>query len=183
VSADRIQAAAPDPWLAQIADVAAEAALLGAALLAPRSAARVLTNLFERDFTDPRHRLVFSAIVGCLRRGVPPDPVTVLEEARARGFLAGGYSPDRNAGALLHDLVQGCPLPSSAAHYARVVLDRSARRRALEAAERIRQAATHSQLEDLAAVVHQEAEAARRAADRAQLPMRVHLAVVDEGTG
>jgi len=135
--------------------VEAERALLGACLLAPTSAGRLLEDLVEDDFTDPRHRLVFTAVQALVAQGAPPDPVTVLGILRARGQQQ-PFTADRDAGTYLVDLAGSCPLPASGPWYRRVVLEHAWRRRVLEAGQRLIQRAGTGTLDELSAAVRDE---------------------------
>jgi len=128
----------------QIGDVHAEAALAGAVLTAAEAgterAAAVLGDLTADDFTDSRVEIVVDAARTLLDRGTPPDPVMVLGELRRTGAVS-RFTADRSAAVFLADLVAGCPAVANAGHYAAVVVEHTARRRAVQAAERIKQAA------------------------------------------
>ncbi len=119
----------------------AEAAVLGCLLRMPLHDAGALAGHLEpEDFVDPRHRVVFGAVVDLLADGVTPDPVTVLGELRRSGAER-SMTCDRSAGVFLGDLLASAPAMFSAGHYARVVVEHRARRRLHEAAARLSQAA------------------------------------------
>ena len=96
----------------------AEAALLGAIMLDPQHAAYALDDTHVDDFTDPRHRDVYSTILLLLANGEQPDAVNVLGALR-RGGLA-RCTADRGPGNLLADLLGACPVPAAAPSYRRI---------------------------------------------------------------
>jgi replicative DNA helicase len=142
----------------------AEAAVLGAAMLAPRHAAALLDDLAGDDFADPRHRDVHGAIRRLLAAAAPPDPVAVLGELRRSGVLPS--TADRGPGNLLHDLLETCPVPAAAEHYRRIVREHAFRRRARQAGERIAQAAEGAGLAELGTLLAAELTAVVTAAAR-----------------
>ena len=156
----------------------AEAALLGACLLAPPRALDVLSGLVEDDFTDPRHQVTFAAMCGLVDRGVPPDPVTTLGHLRSTGRLR-PFTTDRDPGVFLADLASATPLPTSARHYRQIVLEHALRRRAHQAGERIQQAAEAEDYTVLLEVLDGEHRAVMAAARRLRTP----LTAVDQGSG
>lgn len=128
----------------------AEAALLGAALYAPRHAARMLADLTTDDLADPGHRAVLAAIRAVLADGAPPDPALVLA-AYNRGEHYG--SPAHLFALVVHDCLHHAGTPGAEAHYRCAVLEARWRRDAITAAARIRQAAETAPLADLHAVL------------------------------
>jgi replicative DNA helicase len=155
---------------------AAEAALLGALMATGDPDLLALDLLQVDDFGDPRHRSILTAIRALETAGAPPDPITVLGRLRADG-TARSFTADRSVGAALADMVSGCPFPSNARFYARVVLEHAARRRAQRAACQLAQAAGVMALADLAKLVADElaavAAAMQRAADPTDKPCRL----------
>ena len=136
--------------------IEAEQALLGCLLSMPLpDALDVAGPLGPDDWIDPRHRLVFGAVMACLRAGVRADPVTVLGELRRSGAES-STTADRSAGPLLHDLMAAAPVVASVGHYARIVVEHRARRRVTEAAERLAQVAAGGSLEAVREVVAEE---------------------------
>jgi replicative DNA helicase len=115
--------------------------VLGCLLRMPWHDAAALADLLEpEDFTDPRHRAVFEAVVALVLDGTSPDPVTVLGELRRAGAER-SMTSDRSAGVFLADLLAAAPAVVNAGHYARVVVEHRARRRLAEAGERLMQLA------------------------------------------
>lgn len=135
----------------------AETAVLGCLMgLVATDAEPVMEMLTEEDFTDPRHRLIHGAIRAVLDTGaVQADPVLVLAELRRSGaersFLA-----DRAAAVYLADLLAAVPVYLSAGYYARAVIEHSARRRVIEAADRLHQLAGSDDLAHVEKVARAE---------------------------
>lgn len=146
-------------WHAEtIGSADAEVAVLGALLHVGGSGRRIAAELEPEDFTDPRCRLVLAAIRGCIARREPPCPVAVLAELRRTGHER-SFLADRSAGVLLADLYAAVPIPASAAVYLRAVVEHRARRRVVEAADRLAQAAGALALDELHELVRSEAAA------------------------
>ncbi|MFD0557125.1 DnaB helicase-like protein [Stackebrandtia endophytica] len=133
----------PDPT------IAAEQIVLGAAMLADDgSAVSGLSAIVSADdFAKPAHQIVWQAITAAHTVGDPTGPVAIAARLAASGELnkVGG-------GPYLHDLLTSVPTSATAGHYAKLVAEAAARRRASVAATRIAQAATEPGA-DLAAVV------------------------------
>lgn len=113
-------------------DVAAEQAVLGAMLLSRNAIADVIDRVGRDDFYQPRHQIVYDAIIGLYRRDDDVDPVTVKAELERRKQLrrAGGAT-------YLHTLTQAVPSPASAGYYARIVTEKTVLRRAVATGTRI----------------------------------------------
>jgi replicative DNA helicase len=119
----------------------AEAAVLGCLLQMPAGEAAALSDQLEvEDFTDPRHRAVYEAVIALVLDGTTPDPVTVLGELRRTGAER-SMTCDRSAGVFLGDLLAAAPAVVNAGHYGRVVVEHRARRRLAEAGQRLLQLA------------------------------------------
>ncbi|MEX0741559.1 MAG: DnaB-like helicase N-terminal domain-containing protein, partial [Phycisphaeraceae bacterium] len=106
----------------------AECAVLGAALLSPKAAATLADLLDPRDFYRGARGVLFDAIRTLVADGTTPDTTTVTELLARRDRLDEVGGP-----AALHDLTVACPSPSQVETYARIVADKSARRRARDA--------------------------------------------------
>lgn len=99
--------------------VEAEAAVLGAIMRCPAAQSRALAGHLEsEDFTDPRNRLVFGAIVDVLADRAHPDPVTLLGQLRRAGQER-CWTADRSAGVFLFDLLGAAPVAANAGHFGR----------------------------------------------------------------
>lgn len=116
-------------------DAAAEAAVLGAALLgAPLDDATDL--LGAQDFYVPRHQFIWTAVAGLHAQGDPVDPITVLAALKTAAKAVQMPLPDDTA-PYLHTLVRDVPTASSLMHYARLVATAATQRRLLVAGQRI----------------------------------------------
>jgi len=144
----------------------AEAAVLGCLLRMPLHDADALAGHLEaEDFVDPRHRAVLGAVLAVVAEGVAPDPVAVLGELRRSGAER-SMTADRSAGVFLADLLAAAPAVVNAGHYARVVVEHRARRRVLEAAERLGQLAGTASLVTVREVALDEWAALLKQLDR-----------------
>ena len=131
---------------APIGCVEAERGVLSGLLSLPAVEARAVTDhLLPEDFTDPRHRAIFEAVVALTADGTPADPITVSGHLRRNG-LERCFTSDRAPAVYLFDLLDALPSVGSLEHYRKIVVEHSARRRARDAAVRIAQA---SEQEDL----------------------------------
>lgn len=98
-------------------DIAAEQAVLGAAMLSPDACATVLEKITSPDqFFRAAHGLVYRAVRALADRGEAVDAITVAGELRAQGNLqpAGG-------GPYLAELIESVPVVTNVAHHARIV--------------------------------------------------------------
>ena len=134
----------------------AERAVLGAMLTSQHVIDDVTPILAGGDFYRPAHEAIWDAIVAVHRSGDRPDPVLVSKALGPELAKIGGPM-------YLADLisVESAPVPSSAVHYANLVLDAAIARRLVDAAIGIRQRAEST--EDIRAT----AEDARRMIDEA----------------
>lgn len=112
----------------------AEMALLGAMLLNPRVTPDVLSAVAKgEDFYSEAHGAIFRALVEVYDRNPDADLVPIVEAIRDRGQLEliGGAE-------YLEKLASETPSSAGAAHYARIVSEKSKLRRLIGAAETIR---------------------------------------------
>jgi replicative DNA helicase len=117
--------ALPVPW-----DPTAEAAVLGACLVAPDRVVDIVSNrLNEADFYNERHRALFTAITGLYLRRDPIDPVTVRAALQALGKLetAGGAS-------YISELLASVLTTAHIDSYVRIVKQKSMLRQAMHVA-------------------------------------------------
>jgi hypothetical protein len=139
-----------------IKDLAAERAILGAALLEPERAVPLLgAQLSPRDFYDRRHQRFWEAILALHEQGAPITPVSIVEwieresKAHELGELPVSYLLE------LADL-QRAALPSQVPFYAEKIKDAARKRelqaRLLEAFEKAKED-PQAALEELAAQV------------------------------
>lgn len=114
----------------------AERSILGSVMLSRDAFDDVMEILRPGDFYRPAHELIFSAAVSVAGRGEPVDAVTVGDELARVGTAqrAGGQ-------AYLHDVIQSVSVAASAGHHARIVSAMAARRRVVEYATGLAQAA------------------------------------------
>ena len=118
-------------------DVDAEQCALGGMLLSADAITDVVAVIDPGDHFRPAHQLVHEAILALHHRGDPVDAVTVADELDRGKYLSKvGGAP------YLHTLIAAVPAAVNAGYYAQIVADHAERRRLLEHAERIRQAAS-----------------------------------------
>ena len=112
-------------------NIEAEQACLGAALQDQRSVER-LKNMQIEDFTEPEHRVLYSAIVESDAKGLPVDMVamhTVLSEQNKLEMIGGtGY---------LMQLINAVPTTANMMTYVRLVQECTARRKLKEIGEEL----------------------------------------------
>ena len=116
-------------------DLEAEQSVLGGMLLSKDAISDVVEVLgAPRDgvFYRPAHETVYAVIYAMWTAGQPVYPISAASELTTRGDIArvGGA-------AYLHVLVQSVPTAANAEYYAEIVLERSKRRRAIEAGTRL----------------------------------------------
>lgn len=132
------------PTDGQLHNVHAEAVALGSALISTQALVEVCGTLGPEDFYRPAHSMVREAIQRLVGREEPADVVTVAAELARTPCLSDRNGPRTQADTIgplfLHDLVEAVPSASHAGHYARIVAELAARRRALEVFDRARQA-------------------------------------------
>jgi replicative DNA helicase len=132
-------------------DVQAERAVLSAILAAPDVIVDVLDEMAGVDFYEPRHEVVFNALVSMFTSGSPIDAVLLHAELERSGMLA------RVGASFVVELVGVFDLPANAPAYAARVHELAVRRRLAGAGVAITQRA-NSGVGDL--------EALRDAAER-----------------
>ncbi len=112
-------------------DLAAEKAILGGLMYGGTA-----DGLVSEDFYRPAHQLIFEAIAALRGDGKPADAIAVADELRRRGHLSKIKGAD-----YLHDCLQAAPSAAQTSYYGAIVREHAERRRWLEHAERLRQAA------------------------------------------
>jgi replicative DNA helicase len=114
------------------ANLEAEKALLGALLLNNTLFEEVQGTLEPADFALPAHQRVFKSLVELRSQNEPLDLVTVTERLHHKGELeaVGGAE-------YVGELVSGIPRLTSAAHYAKIIKDRSLLRQLIQRASQI----------------------------------------------
>jgi replicative DNA helicase len=98
----------------------AERAVLGAVLLDNEVVYSVMEILGPEAFYQEGHRIIFNAMLNLNERGEPNDLVTLTNRLRSDGLLEkiGGA-------AYLPSVADGVPTSAGAAHYARIVKEKS----------------------------------------------------------
>ena len=111
-------------------------ALLGAVLSGYHDIDALASIVYPTTFREPRHELIWSAILATHEAGNTPDPVSVQVAmgADAHRALPGGPL-------YLVELMQACPLPANALTYAQQVADAATRRKVASAAPALSQLA------------------------------------------
>ncbi|MFG1605871.1 DUF3987 domain-containing protein [Actinoplanes sp. NPDC049265] len=118
-------------------DLAAEQAVIGAALLAPNLMADLAATLAPGDFGRPAHGVLWEAMCGMHAAGTPTDPITVTAHLAETGQLGKvGGAP------YLHTLTTQTPSTGNAAHYAGIVADLAKRRKVADVGAQLAQLAT-----------------------------------------
>ncbi|MBO4205288.1 DUF3987 domain-containing protein [Micromonospora echinofusca] len=104
-------------------DLAAEQAVIGAALLNPAVVGDLAATLAPVDFHRPAHGLLWETLCAMHAAGAPVDPIAVAARLAETGDLAKvGGAP------YLHTLIAAVPTTANAGHYARIVVDHARRR-------------------------------------------------------
>lgn len=149
-----------------------ERAYVGALLhLPPAAAAQALALVDDEHLANEQLRFITAHVRQLAGAGVAPDPVLVLQVARAGGTVTTASSISGLAG-LLHELYAECPVPASWRYYAAGVLDDALRRRCAEMGTRIAQAAEGESFESLLELVRREAAAVDTLANRRRVTDR-----------
>ncbi|MEU4420632.1 DUF3987 domain-containing protein [Actinoplanes sp. NPDC024001] len=105
-------------------DLAAEQAVIGAALLAPNLMHDLAAVLAPDDFGRPAHSVLWSVMCAMHAAGIPTDPITVTAHLAEAGDLGKmGGAP------YLHTLTAEVPTAANAGHYAGIVADLARRRK------------------------------------------------------
>lgn len=110
----------------------AERSVLGAILVDPTHVDEVRGIVTPSDFYRPVHQTIFRSMVELSHAGQPIDLLTLAERHVSDGALEAAGGPS-----YLSHLMDGIPRLMNVPHYARIVLDRSARRRAIRLASDI----------------------------------------------
>ena len=110
----------------------AERSVLGALLLEENAVVEVAEFLLPEDFYYDKHARIYEAMLNLYEKREPIDLVTVPQELQAFKALdvVGGVS-------YLTELLSEIPTASNVAFHARIVKDRSVRRRLIEMSSRI----------------------------------------------
>lgn len=151
--------------------IAAEQCLLGSMMLDEQALLDGIATVTEADFYRPVHQTIFAALHDMALHQMPVDIVTLTEHLKSREQLdkAGGVE-------YLMQLMESTPTAANAQHYARVVLDKSMRRRLIAAATRI---AGRARDEDSDAPLEFAIESVLEVADRGNGYIRTADSVVE----
>lgn len=106
----------------------AEVSTLGSMLLSERAAEELTALLVTEDFHRPAHRLIFRAMKAIVQGRKPLDMLTLIEELKGHGDLAAVGGTD-----YLREVDLSVPSASNAKTYADIVLEKSMRRKAIDA--------------------------------------------------
>lgn len=123
-------------------DIEAETATLGAILLDPDAIGVVIRYLRADNFYSLQNQKIFSAVLSLYNEGKTVDLITLSEKLRLEGELdaAGGSG-------YLASLTDTVPTSANVEYYAKIVLDRSVRRKLSAIASKII-ADCHNESED-----------------------------------
>lgn len=118
----------------------AEKSVLGSVMLSRDAFDEVMEVLRPGDFYRPAHEVIFASAVTVAGRGEPVDAVTVGDELARTGDAqrAGGQ-------AYLHEAIQSVSVAANAGHHARIISSLAARRRLIEYATGLAQAASSTE--------------------------------------
>ena len=113
-------------------DLSAEKSLLGAVMLSENAITEVLNILKPEDFYEPRHVIIFEAMISLYDQHKPIDLLTLTTELKTRKKLKEiGGAP------YLTELSTFVPAASHAKAYAEIIEKASVRRRLIEAGAKI----------------------------------------------
>jgi replicative DNA helicase len=105
----------------------AEQATLGGLLVDPDGFVKIKTSLSADDFYEPRHRMIFGAMMVLYESGKPVDLLTVSEALKDTGML------DKVGGTgYLMDLTSASPTSANIAYYSEIVVEKSILRRVID---------------------------------------------------
>jgi replicative DNA helicase len=123
---------------------AAETAVLGAVMLSPTAAAKLMPILRTEHFTSRPHRDTLVAVRRLWERQQPIDPVLVHDQLRKDGHLMWG---ETKAALFIERCLEAAYFPGNGTSYATTVLEYAVRRRAVQVGVRIAQAAAGGRME------------------------------------
>lgn len=114
------------------ADLEAEAAILGAMMLAARVIPDVVATISPADYYRPAHETIHRALVALHEQGQPVDPITLTHHLGKLGDLNRVGGPG-----YIHSLVDAVPTTANATYYAEIVRELAERRRLIETGTRL----------------------------------------------
>ncbi len=113
-------------------DMEAESATLGAILLDPDAIGSVIRYLRPDNFYSLQNQKIFAAILSLYNDGKTVDLITLADKLRLNGELDAAGGPG-----YLASLTDTVPTSANVEYYAKIVLDRSIRRKLLNIAAKI----------------------------------------------
>lgn len=134
-------------------DLIAEQSTLGAMMLSSDAVADVIDVVRGQDFYQPKHEIIYDAILSLYSRGEPTDAIAVTDELTKAGALTRAGGPE-----YLHTVIGTVPTAANAGYYAEIVAERAILRRLVEAGTRIVQMGYAGQGEALDLVNNAQAE-------------------------
>lgn len=149
-------------------DKDAEQAVLGGMMMATSVVDDVSEILMGEDFYEPRHEMIFSAIISLVHGGRPADPIALADALEKRGSLTTiGGAP------YLHEILAASPIATNATHYAEIVRDHSLRRKIISAGMKATQLGfdAHGEAADVADEAQQAIYAATENSRRETTPL------------
>lgn len=125
-------------------DLLAEQSTLGGMLISPDAVADVIEVLRGADFYQPKHELIFDAVLTLYSHGEPTDVIAVCDQLLKHSQL------ERAGGAdYLHSLTSHVPTAANAGFYASIVADKATLRRLVNAGHESRRQATQPKAKSL----------------------------------
>jgi replicative DNA helicase len=109
-------------------------AALGAILWSPAAADAILAVLRPEHLPQPWQQQLLQLLAGMHSSGLPIDPVTAGHRCAQHGLRRLG---DRPAAVQLCELAAAVPVPASGRYYAQIVIEAAARRRLVQAGQRL----------------------------------------------
>lgn len=134
-----------DGWAPSAAVIAAEQAVVGAAIQHRENVEAAADFVRPQDFHIPAHRVVFGAALELAETGKPVGPAAVLNVLAVSGDLA---RIGANAGPALAEFIEYACVGPAVPYHARLVKADATRRALLEAGQRIVQLAAQAGYDD-----------------------------------
>lgn len=101
----------------------AEKNIIGGVLIDPESLLKVADKLTERDFYDPRHRAIFSAVMALYKANQPIDIVTLSTYLKKHKLIS-----KSGGSAYISDIVADTTTAANLEEYAEIIKEASTRR-------------------------------------------------------
>jgi replicative DNA helicase len=117
-------------------NIEAEQSVLGSILVNNSALNKVLKIIDRQDFYRETHRKIFSAMMLLAQKGEPIDLITLTEIMASNGIL-----DDVGGPAYVAELADSLPTAANAVSYAKIVKDKSDRRKLLRVADELQEAA------------------------------------------